>query len=309
MKKLVSYLSIAAMILVACACNKQDQPDDGSGKMSDLQYLIDGLVRTDEAGNITGYMIGDCLNEANPWEISVPVNNYDEASVIFRDLLPEEAQVTTSGKTLIWTMTDEEGKPEATAEFAEDPGLGAIAAMTIKPVLKADAVKQVSPSVHFILTSAWPQNASPAEEILKRDYYLGATVHMEKNLGYGSGSFVVVRPWSSKECGIMVRLDSPSARSSRNEMSTMGTLHQVYKALHANYDLLVNECGVEEDWPSLDRWYLSRNDRFSWRIAEAGFVNLKTNKEKWVFFLNRPDNMAKAFIYCFKPDGNKIKFW
>lgn len=80
MKQLVSYLSVAAMILVACACNKQDQPDEASGKMSDLQYLIDGLVRTDDAGNITGYMIGDCLNEANPWEISVPVNNYEEAA-------------------------------------------------------------------------------------------------------------------------------------------------------------------------------------------------------------------------------------
>ena len=118
MKQLVSYLSIAAMILVAGACNKQDQPYEGPGKMSDLQYLIDGLVRTDDAGNITGYMIGDCLNEANPWEISVPVNNYEEAAAIFRDLLPDDAQVTNSGKTLTWTMTDEEGKPEATAEFA-----------------------------------------------------------------------------------------------------------------------------------------------------------------------------------------------
>ena len=89
MKQLVSYLSVAAMILVACACNKQDQPDEASGKMNDLQYLIDGLVRTDDAGNITGYMIGDCLNEANPWEISVPVNNYEEAAAIFRDLLPD----------------------------------------------------------------------------------------------------------------------------------------------------------------------------------------------------------------------------
>ena len=149
MKKLVSYIAIAAMILVAGACNKQEQPDEDSGKMSDLQYLIDGLVRTDEAGNITGYLIGDCLNEANPWEISVPVNNYDEAVATFRDLLPDGAQVTTSGKTLTWTMTDEEGKPEATAEFAEDPGLGAIAAVTVKPVLQADAVKQVSPSVPF----------------------------------------------------------------------------------------------------------------------------------------------------------------
>jgi len=125
MRKLLYIISIAAMILVAGACNKQDQPDDGSGKMSDLQYLIDGLVRTDDAGNITGYIVGDSLNEANPWEISVPVGNYEEAAAIFRELLPAEAQVTASGKTLTWTMTDEEGKPEATAEFAEDPGLDA----------------------------------------------------------------------------------------------------------------------------------------------------------------------------------------
>jgi Flp pilus assembly protein TadD len=35
MRKLVSIISIAAMILVAGACNKQDQSDEGSGKMSD----------------------------------------------------------------------------------------------------------------------------------------------------------------------------------------------------------------------------------------------------------------------------------
>ena len=308
MKKLVSYLSIAAMILVAGACNKQEQPDEDSGKLSDLQYLIDGLVRTDEAGNITGYMVGDCLNEADPWDISVPVNNYDEAAAIFRDLLPDDAQVTTSGKTLIWAMTDEEGKPEATAEFVEDPGLGAIAAMTVKPVLKAGEVKQITPSVHFILTSTWPQNAGAAKEILERDYYLGATVIMEKNLGFGSGSFVVIRPWSPSECGIMIKLKTNTS-ASRNEMSSVKTLHKVHKALYANYDLLVNGCGEERNWPSLDRWYMSRNDRLSITIAEAGFVNLKTNKEKWVFFLNRPDNMALAFVYFFKPDGDKIKFW
>ena len=304
MKKLVSYLSIAAMILVAGACNKQDQPDDGSGKMSDLQFLIDNLVRTDEAGNIIGYIIGDNLNEANPWDISVPVKNYDEAAEIFRDLLPAEAQVTTSGKTLIWAMTDEEGKPEGTAEFAEDPGLGAIAAVTLKPVLKAGAAKQVSPSIHFILTSAWPQNASPAEEILERDYYLGATVTVEKNLGFGKGDFVVIRPWSSSDCGIMIRLvDQGVFYEDGEKHPSMGALHNVHKALYANYDLLVNECGKKHNWTSIDRWYYSRNT--SW--GRQGYVNLKTNKEKWAYFFK--GKSAYALVYYFNPKGDKVVLW
>jgi len=303
MKKLVSYLSIAAMLLAAGACNKQDQPAEENGKMSDLQYLIDGLVRTDDAGNITGYIVGDNLNEANPWDISVPVNNYDEAVATFRDLLPDGAQVTTSGKTLIWTMTDEEGKPEGTAEFAEDPGLGAIAAVTLKPVLKTGAAKQVSPSVHFILTSAWPQNASPAEEILEKDYYLGATVSVTKNRGFGTGDFVVIRPWTPSECGIMIRLATASL-DFEGKYPSMGALHKVHKALMANYDLLVNGCGKEYGWPTLDYWYKSRNT--SW--GKQGVVNLKTDEEKWYYILTsgRPHT---AMVYYFKPKGDEVELW
>ena len=304
MRIFVSIISIAAMILVAGACNKQDQqPDEAPGKMSDLQYLIDGLVRTDDAGNITGYMIGDCLNEANPWEISVPVNNYDEAAAIFRDLLPDDAQVTTSGKTQIWTMTDEEGKPEGTAEFAEDPGLGAIAAVTVKPVLQAGAAKQVSPSVHFILTSTWPQNAGAAEEILERDYYLGAAVYMEKNLGYGSGEFLVVRPWSPSECGIMISLDAPYDYPD-DECSSVKTLKNVHKALYANYDLLVNGYAKQHNWPRLDDWYMAKDKK---AYVLDYYVNLATGKDDW--FWTAPGDRAMAYVYCFKPDGNKIKFW
>jgi hypothetical protein len=302
MNKFISIISIAAMILVAGACNKQDQPDEG-GKVSDLQYLIDGLVRTDEAGNITGYIVGDCLNEANPWEISVPVNNYEEAAAIFRDLLPEDAQVTTSGSSLIWTMTDEEGKPEATAELSEDPGLGAIAAVTIKPVLKTGAAKQVSPSVHFILTSAWPQNASPAEEILERDYYLGATVIVEKNRGFGTGDFVVIRPWTPSECGIMIRLIKYSTNYDC-KFASMGALHKVHKALMANYDLLVNGCGKEHGWPTLDYWYESRNT--SW--GKQGAVNLKTDKENWYYLLTTGKPHV-AMVYYFKPKGDEVEIW
>jgi len=303
MRKFVSFIAIAATILAAGACNKQEQPDDESGKMSDLQYLIDGLVRTDDAGNITGYIVGDSLNEANPWEISVPANNYDEAAAIFRDLLPDGAQVTTSGSTLIWTMTDEEGKPEATAEFAEDPGLGAIATVTVKPVLQAGAAKQVSPSVHFILTSAWPQNASPAEEILEKDYYLGATVSVTKNRGFGTGDFVVIRPWTPSECGIMIRLATASL-DFEGKYPSMGALHKVHKALMANYDLLVNGCGKEYGWPTLDYWYKSRNT--SW--GKQGVVNLKTDEEKWYYILTsgRPHT---AMVYYFKPKGDEVELW
>ena len=303
MRKLVSIISIAAMILVAGACNKQDQSDDGSGKMSDLQFLIDNLVRTDEAGNIIGYIIGDNLNEANPWDISVPVKNYDEAAEIFRNLLPAEAQVTTSGKTQIWTMTDEEGKPEGTAEFAEDPGLGAIAAVTVKPVLQAGAAKQVSPSVHFILTSTWPQNAGAAEEILERDYYLGAAVYMEKNLGYGSGEFLVVRPWSPSECGIMISLDDPYDYPD-DECSSVKTLKNVHKALYANYDLLVNGYAKQHNWPRLDDWYMAKDKK---AYVLDYYVNLATGEADW--FWTAPGDRAMAHVYCFKPNGDKIKFW
>ena len=303
MRKLVSIISIAAMILVAGACNKQDQPDDGSGKMSDLQFLIDNLVRTDEAGNIIGYIIGDNLNEANPWDISVPVKNYDEAVAIFRELLPAEAQVTTSGKTQIWTLTDQKAKPQGPAHFAEAPVLGAIAAVTVKPVLQAVAAKQVSPSIHFILTSAWPQNASPAQEILERDYYLGATVTVEKNLGFGTGDYVVIRPWTPSDCGIMIRLIKYSTDYDC-KFASMGALHKVHKALMANYDLLVNGCGKEHGWPTLDYWYESRNT--SW--GKQGAVNLKTDKETWyyILFSGKPH---VAMVYYFKPKGDEVEIW
>ena len=299
MKQLVSYLSIAAMILVAGACNKQDQPDEGPGKMSDLQYLIDGLVRTDDAGNITGYMIGDCLNEANPWEISVPVNNYEEAAAIFRDLLPDDAQVTISGKTLTWTMTDEEGKPEATAEFAEDPGLGAIAAVTVKPVLQAGEAKQVSPSVHFILTSAWPKNSWTIEDELRVEYYVGRVVNLSKDWGFGKGRFLIVRGWTPTEAGIMVRL---SEGYDSHALCSMRALRRTYKAIWANYDRL--EDYIERYWPSLDRWYWSGNT--SW--LRDGFLNMKTGKEKWCW--KQPKNTGMPYVYYFGPDGDDdVKYY
>ena len=301
MKKFISIISVAAMILVAGACNKQDQPDDESGKMSDLQYLIDGLVRTDEAGNITGYVVGDSLNEANPWEISVPVNNYDEAAAIFRDLLPDGAQVTASGKTLIWTMTDEEGKPEATAEFAEDPGLGAIAAVTVKPVLQTGAAKQVSPSVHFILTSAWPKNSWTIEDELRVEYYVGRVVRLSKDWGFGKGRFLIVRGWTPSECGIMVRL---SEGYDSDALCSMKALHRTYKAIQANYDI-VADYAEREGWPSFDRWYWSGNTK---KLIKNGFLNMKTGKEKWSW--KEPKNSAMPYVYYFGPDGDDdVKYY
>ena len=301
MKKLVSIISIAAMILVAGACNKQDQPDDESGKMSDLQYLIDGLVRTDEAGNIIGYIVGDSLNEANPWEISVPVNNYDEAVATFRDLLPAEAQVTTSGKTLIWTMTDEEGKPEGTAEFAEDPGLGAIAAVTVQPILQAGAAKQVSPSVHFILTSAWPKNSWTIEDELRVEYYVGRVVNLSKDWGFGKGRFLIVRGWTPTEAGIMVRL---SEGYDSHALCSMRALRRTYKAIQANYDI-VADYAEREGWPSFDRWYWSGNTK---KLVKNGFLNMKTGKEKWSW--KEPKNSAMPYMYYFGPDGDDdVKYY
>ena len=300
MNKFISIISIAAMILVAGACNKQEQPDEG-GKVSDLQYLLEGLMRIDENGGVTGYMIGDNLNPADPYDISVPVDNFEEAVELFMTLLPPDAAVTRDATSVTWNMTDSDDKPEGKAVLKKNEQLGAIASLTVTPLLQASG-SRIIPSVTFLPSTLWPENAGSAEEILKRDYYVGAAVWKEKDEGFGKGEFLVIREWTSKESGIMIQMVG-SAADKKVKASSASTLHQVHKALKANYDLLVNDYGKAHKWPSLNRWFASSTSG----IMCHYYVNLENNKEEWFFFC--PENAWEVRIYCFKPNGDKIKFW
>lgn len=302
MKKIVSILLLAATMLATCACHKEDQP--GGGKVSDLQYLIDGLMQTDKNGNITGYMVGDNLNPANPYDISVPVDSYEEAVVLFLSLLPPDAIVSQGLTSVTWDMTDGDGKPECKAVLKKNELLGAVATLTVTPQLLTKGAKDY-PSVTFLPPILWPENGGAAEEILNRDYYVGAAVNKTKDDGFGTGEYLVIREWTPQEAGIMIKMDNKKCDGIPGwGISSLNTLHKVHRALMANYQLLVEGYGKAKGWPSLNNWYISKTD--TW-YGDQGYLNLQTGKEDWVWM--GKNSAYVVYVYLFRPDGDKIKFW
>lgn len=326
MKKYLFWLFGATIALTACNQNPAEQ----NVKMDDYAYLVETLMRFDDAGNITGYMIGDNLNEADPLEISVPVKTYDEAVAIFRSLLPIDANVKQEGKTFTWAMTDTLGA--AIGELVLDTMSDGIGVMMMKgPKIpkssaKNGAAAQRAPKCLFIPESAWPENSGAAEEILNEQYYLGAIVEKTKDEGFGSGIFVVIAPWTPQNCGLMIQLAPNSYYINdmpKSKCSGKSTLHRVYTELHKdnNYHDIFEVIGQQVNWPStLNGWYLTKTKKG----AAYYCVNLSNDKE----MTYNPDSGRKidsaparhapaadaqklrmAYCYCFKPDGDKIKFW
>ena len=89
MKKYFYLLLCAMFALSSCSNddsedNSQTESEEYTGKLSDLELLEEHLVETDSVGNILGYLVGANLNEADPTEISVPVNTYKEAVDLYK---------------------------------------------------------------------------------------------------------------------------------------------------------------------------------------------------------------------------------
>lgn len=333
MKKYLFWLFGATLALTACKQNSAGQnPAEQNIKMDDYEYLVESLMRFDDEGNITGYMIGDNLNEADPLEISVPVKNYEEAVAIFRSLLPQDATVKQEGMLYSWPMTDSLGAE--IGELVLDTLSGHIGHIRMKgrgpkidPAPARAKAAQRTPKCLFISETAWPENSGAAEEILKDQYYLGAIVEKTQDEGFGSGKFVVIAPWTPQNCGLMIQLD-PKAYylddMPKKKCSGKSTLHRVYKELHTgnNYHDIFEVIGQQVNWPSgLSGWYLTKTKNGSAYYC----VNLDNDNEKTY----RPgegnrkidsaparrataassDKLRMAYCYCFKPDGDKIKFW
>ncbi|MBQ7381407.1 MAG: hypothetical protein IJV61_00040 [Paludibacteraceae bacterium] len=335
MKKYLLWLLGITMMLTACNQNNPEQ----NAKVDDYSYLIESLMRFDDNGEITGYMIGDNLNEADPLDISVPVENYDEAIRVFRSLLPMDVTLKQEGTSLIWAMTDSLGNEEGELILEEGSTEDSIAVMRFKghPKIESAPERRVTTSKFppiipsyikctFIPESAWPENAGAAEEILNEQYYLGAVVKKEKDEGFGSGWFVVIAPWTPQECGLMVKIEKDSYYYNnipKKKCSGAGTLHRVYRELHkgSNYHDIFEVIGQQEEvnWPTtLNGSYLSKTQKGAAYIL----VNLETNSEKYFnpdngrYIDSAPSRMPAAsekmrmiYCYCFKPNGDKIKFW
>ena len=293
MKRFLLMMAVACTALAFFACKKQDQPRTPD-KTSDLAYLTDGLILEDASGNINGYVYGAGLNEANPYEISVPVSAYDEAVRIFLGLLPKGAQVTANGQTLSWAMTDPEGKSEGEAVLSPSTAPGMVATLT---------VGSSRVSVRFV--SVWPENAEDIQEYMDVIYPVGTSLNKSEVPGFGEGYFVIVRQWTPRECGLMIQpLSTDYTCESIGDKSALPSenlLHQVFLALEA-------WPGYGEVLGSLDYKYLTCLTRKGSAGTQWCAVNLAQDEEYWL--LSSADSpVRKVLVYCFAPDGDKIKCW
>lgn len=109
----------------------------------------------------------------------------------------------------------------------------------------------------------------------------------------------------------------------KKKCSGAGTLHRVYRELHkgSNYHDIFEVIGQQEEvnWPiTLNGSYLSKTKKGAAHIL----VNLESNSEKYYnpnagrYIDKAParmpaasDKMRMIYCYCFKPNGDKIKFW
>ena len=120
MKKYLYLLLCATFILCSCSkdesdANPQSQSEsdiEEDVKLSDFEILASQLVETDSEGNILEYSVGANLNEADPSEISVPVDTYEEAVALFKSWLPEGAQLVEENKKITWKITDEDNQQQ-----------------------------------------------------------------------------------------------------------------------------------------------------------------------------------------------------
>ena len=336
MKKYLYLLLCATFILSSCSKDESDanpQPQSESEsdsdieedvKLSDFEILESQMVETDSEGNILGYSVGANLNEADPSEISVPVDTYEEAVALFKSWLPEGAQLVEENKKITWKMTDEDNQEEGETILMESKNPGEVAILTItvapKSSKEAEADTKIVPvitRVKFIQSSAWPENSSEMEEYLEEYYYLGAEIQVTKNEGAGKGTYVVIREWTPQEAGIMICFEDKTYHLVDNgynidNSSSPGTTQTVSKVLHQgnNYEYFVNIYGKQHKWPDLHNRFITNKISEHWYGDDFYFVRLDSGKfDRFTRNWFKNPSYKKVFIYWFKPNGNAIKIW
>lgn len=321
MKKYFYLLLCAMFALSSCSNddsedNPQTESEEYTGKLSDLELLEDRLVETDSVGNILGYLVGANLNEADPTEISVPVNTYEEAVELFKKWLPEDAQLIEGDKMITWKMTDEGNQEEGETILKESTNPGEIANVTIRKASQTENAPIIT-SVKFIPFSAWPENSTAIEKYLEEKYYLGAEVEVTENKGASTGTYVVIREWSPQEAGIMIRFSGDTwnvgtAGYNRDNCSSVGTTQTVSQVLHqgSNYDYFVNKYGPKHNWPDLNNRFMTKTTTRKYLTKYHWFVRLDTGEvDTFTNNLFKNPSYKKVYIYWFIPKGNSVKIW
>lgn len=147
---------VAATSLASCSDNDEPEkpadPDKGDVyvmPVDELAELQDALVKTDKDGNLVSRITGVSLDAANPDEVSVGVESYEDAVSTFGSLFADTTVISDNGTYARFSV--QKGSARLTKASGKD-GLVAYADFDV------EGLKYVS-RINFILNSAWPDNA------------------------------------------------------------------------------------------------------------------------------------------------------
>lgn len=134
-----------AFAFISC---QKDKPKDGVPvKFDDLAYLQGHFASYDEDG-VLNIWAGWRLNEADPQELSMKADAFEAAAAIFKKIILPAANVEESENSLVWHLTDEDGKSQGDAVLSKASG-DKVAVLTLPS--SATLVKRVN----FIPNSLW----------------------------------------------------------------------------------------------------------------------------------------------------------
>ena len=207
----IAALALAAGLLSAVSCSKEDPELDGGQVLSadDAGILVANLVLTDDNDNITGYVTGFGLNEADPGEVTIRCETYEKAQEVFRSWFSLDAVVTEgSDGSISWQLTDEYKNSQGTAILKPGGEKGAVAHVELP------AGFPVISKVLFLPSSSMPENAELDFADVLDNLYFGNIINVlspdfpSKDLTHGSGATLDIRKEAAKPVLVTPTTDS-----------------------------------------------------------------------------------------------------
>lgn len=159
MKKSLLFLwfVVPFLGLNLAACSDDDNPGgpgDGGDvveePVDELAVLQSSLAKVDESGNLQERILGVPLDPADETEVSVGVDNFEEAQFLFLSLFADTTRISSDNMEA--TFSCAEGSARLVQQ-TDDNGLVGYATFNVP------GLKYVS-KIDFIKNSAWPDNAS-----------------------------------------------------------------------------------------------------------------------------------------------------
>lgn len=310
----VLLLSVGLLSFISCRKDNADDPENTFVGMDDAKFLAANLVFLDENDNITGYVVGMGLNEADPGEVSIRCDSYEKARDIFLSWLPENATVSESGESLSWNMTDTLGVSQGSAVLKPGGGNGAVAHLELPS--KFPAVS----SVQFLPSSAMPQNAElDFSDDLDDYYFLNVlNVYAEESHTFGGGAMVVIREYDQETNTSGILLATPNkeynywniwsrdqgAHITRSRsLSALQTVGKEYRKFSKQIDKALTD---PFGYANGDHWFLCMDKEWD-GLYHMHRYNLKTDKSEKISIFSPTYYEAYVYFFTMEKKGNDYK--